>query len=269
MAKIKHVIDSAQPAKYFYVLHNSIILHSAYDAELWELRILGYFLNEAVNRFKKSTKTDKDHWGVTHDQFIRCLGLSKSTNSYYYMNKTIELLKNATVNIKGKKPAVPWFKVVLFKKISKIDKHKTLYAEFNEELIPYLLVEKYFTKCSLDVMFSFKSKYSWRIYEILQATLGAQSKKIDGVRKTYYKAELNVKKLRKNLCLEDKYTNNTMFYQRIIQAAIDEINNISYKKLTVFVDEKNTDTDTITLICSGETDNGISTTERREYHRGV
>jgi plasmid replication initiation protein len=91
-----------------------------------------------------------------------------------------------------------------------------LWLRFDEDLVPHLLgLKENFTKYRIKDVYQFKSANTWRVYELLK-----QYKEVG-------KREFEIDELKLKLGLSKAYNRIDHFKSRIINPAIEEINNVS------------------------------------------
>jgi plasmid replication initiation protein len=169
--------------------------------------------DEDFKDYKVTVKDLEDATGVKHNrQRIKDMSLS-------IMSKPIVLPDSKAV--------VNWFSC-----IEPIENETALQVRFDKKLKPFLLHLEQYTKAELSHIFSFKNKYSSRLYLLLKSEYGKQSK-----HKKNVDVELGVEYLITQFVMPKSYGQRySKFKEFLIDGALEEINEktdlqIGYKEL--------------------------------------
>lgn len=171
--------------------------------------------DEDFKDYKVTVKDLENATGVKHNrQRIKDMSLS-------IMSKPIVL--------PGSKAVVNWFSC-----IEPIENETALQVRFDKKLKPFLLYLEQYTKAELSHIFSFKNKYSSRLYLLLKSEFGKQSK-----HKRFVYVELGVEYLITQFVMPKSYGQRySKFKEFLIDRALEEINEktdlqIDYKELKI------------------------------------
>jgi len=101
-------------------------------------------------------------------------------------------------------------------------KDGTFTIRFKQEMKPYLLELKHYTKSSVELICNFKSFYASRVYQILKMYQG----KLQGQDADYSEVDLEISKIREMLDIPDSlYPDYAQLKRKVIEQAKTEINN--------------------------------------------
>lgn len=253
-----------QTSKDFYVKRNDIVLGASYDLSVWCLRIWHYFLFDSVNRFTDRTHT---HIGLTHEQFMQYMMGNVRGDNIHHINRAISILKDTTIHKGRSAENIKLFDTISFGKTSQDMQRFALSAKFSEQIIPYILPTKNFTRCSIHATLLFKSTYSIRLNEIIQAYLGLNSKTVGGVRKVHSHVVLYTELIRELLCLQGKYRDVYSLKKKVIHAAKDEFDSMYDRKILPYSFDilPSHSPYIVNIRCKGSLENGISITDEDKY----
>jgi len=165
--------------------------------------------DEDFKDYKVTVKDLENATGVKHNrQRIKDMSLS-------IMSKPIVL--------PGSKAVVNWFSC-----IESIENETALQVRFDKKLKPFLLHLEQYTKAELSYIFSFKNKYSSRLYLLLKSEYGKQSK---------CKRFVDVEYLITQFVMPKSYSQRySLFKNDFLNKALEEINektdlDVRYKEL--------------------------------------
>ena len=190
------------------VKHNAVI-ESCYSLSVFESRIILHCIGQIDSMGELTTSKT---FTLTANEIIEASGLS-SNNSYRCLQDAVKKLYDRSVIIKlneNKTLETRWISSALYEKNEGI-----ITIRFAHDMIPYLSeITKNFTKYRLNNILLFKSSYSIRIYELLMCWQGCT-----------HIAEIDW--LKEKFELSGKYSRLLNFKIRVINPAIEDINNFS------------------------------------------
>ena len=190
------------------VVKSNTIIDSTFNLGLVEQKLLSICLCEI-------RETHKNIFTISLNDIYELLGVSK--NRHAEIRLILENLVKQELIIKDKSPTkdagtliTHWFSSV------KIQEDGTVKIAFDTQLLPYLLcLKNNFTLYSLDNIMGFKNKYTQRFYDFMK-----RFQKIG-------KKTMTIEQLRQQLCCENLYPRFSSFESRVINPAIDEINQLT------------------------------------------
>lgn len=145
--------------------------------------------------------------------------LNKATgvkhNAHRIKELSLSIMKKPLV-IPGTRAVVNWFSC-----IEPVDKETSLKVRFDKRLKPYLLDLETYTQAELSIVFAFKSKYSSRLYFLLKSVYGTQKSYTKRVVIAYETSSL-IDMFTMPTSYSQRYS---MFKDRFLEVAVDEINN--------------------------------------------
>jgi plasmid replication initiation protein len=170
-------------------------------------------------------KTDEDF----KDYKILLGDLDKATGVEHNRKRVKELQLSIMQKpiILPNKAVVHWFSY-----IEPLEKESALKVRFDKSLKPYLLqLKSEFTKAELGTLFTFKSKYSSRLYMLLKSDFDRQSKYRSNLYVIY-----DVGDIHNRFKMPKSYTKYSNFKDKFLSQSIEEINEkteleISYSEL--------------------------------------
>ena len=232
------------------VMHNDLI-RASYDMTVNEMRLLMVILAQLPKRDEDNLVDPSQPIYVTKESFVQ-LGV-ESKNVVREIRTACQLLRkkefkvptplgelvyplfDSMLNVKDtvyqqlktKYPNAQYDDEFMFElrkhnlldvldKIMNSDANIIVHIVMHPKVLPYLVdLKQHFTKLYLDEFFTFSSSYSWRIYFIMMQFRNDNEK---------WWCRIKLDDLRKALMLEDKYTLMADFKKRVIESAVDEIN---------------------------------------------
>ena len=207
--EVEYIIDKRRSD---IVVKSNDLIEASYRLSLNEQRLILYMAS-------KIKKDDSDFRivKVAVKEFADTFGLDYK-NIYKEMRKVTKSLTSKSISIKSHKSdkSDGYLHIAWLSSAEYIN--GTLELEFSEKMKPHLLeLKNNFSQYALGEFVRFTSVYSIRLYQILKRYVGFR----DGSK--YYLLE----DLRRILELEKKYPKYSNLKRRVIQAAIDEINDVS------------------------------------------
>lgn len=201
----------------FVVKSNALIQRSRYRLTNEEQRILLYL----ISKIRPDEKENRWHT-INIIEYCKVAGINlKDVPAMYsYIKKTIKSLadKSFWISFDGRtEKLLRWIdKAEINKYIGDVS------ILLNDELMPYLLqLKSNYTQYRLLYTLTMKGKYSIRMYELFRSYLYADSKKTEKI--------FEIEAFMRRLGMEEKnmqtYLKNiTMFKQKVLDKAIEEIN---------------------------------------------
>lgn len=203
--------------KEIIVKHNKII-QASYKLTLNEQRILLYSLSKIDRENKKLAST------TFYDIEIRDIAdlFEMDENSAYKELKQAALrLKSRNITLKNNYVIDTGF----IQSYRYKDNQGCLSIKFSDDILDYLtMLKENFTRYNLKDIKGFKrSSYSIRVYEILKQWSNSKNS-----------VKLDLDELKSMFQLQDKYKSNSNFIIKVINPAIDDINEFSDLKVIHF-----------------------------------
>lgn len=201
----------------YVVKSNTLIQRSRYRLTNEEQRILLYL----ISKIRPDEKENRWHT-INIKEYCKVAGINLQDvpAMYSFIKKTIKSLadKSFWITFDGRtEKLLRWIdKAEINKYIGDVN------IKLNDELMPYLLqLKSNYTQYRLLYTLSMKGKYSIRIYELFRSFLYAGNKKTEKI--------YEIDAFMQYLGMEDKtretYLKNiTMFKQKVIDKALEEIN---------------------------------------------
>lgn len=189
---------------------------SSYSLNLNELRIIFC----AITKIPTNDVLNTDIYYVNAEDLIS-LGANKKT-VYSQIKNAADTLPNRYVVLPDDRTKFFWIKSIDYK-----TGEGRVGLQFSNELLPYIaLIKNNFTKFQLEEIADLKSIYAIRVYSMLMQFRD---------KGTLF---ISVDELRKRLVLTDKLIKYADFKKRVIDAAIDQINQSLSTEIFVDLSEK-------------------------------
>lgn len=196
-----------------HVVKSNQVIEASYQLSAVEQRIV----LAAISRIPKNQPiTDDELYPVSVDE-LKQLGVHEKT-AYRDLKEGINRLYERSINlsIDDKSIKMRWVQEIQF-----LDSQSVIGIRFSKPILPFISnLSREFTKYALSDIAGINSRYGIRIYELL-----VQYRQIG-------KREISVESLRTMLELGKKYPLFADFKKRVIDTAIDQINEYSPLKVT-------------------------------------
>ncbi|EPF9896152.1 replication initiation protein RepM [Acinetobacter baumannii] len=196
-----------------HVVKSNQVIEASYQLSAVEQRIV----LAAISRIPKNQPiTDDELYPVSVDE-LKQLGVHEKT-AYRDLKEGINRLYERSINlsIDDKSIKMRWVQEIQF-----LDSQSVIGIRFSKPIMPFISnLSREFTKYALSDIAGINSGYGIRIYELL-----VQYRQIG-------KREISVESLRTMLELGKKYPLFADFKKRVIDTAIDQINEYSPLKVT-------------------------------------
>lgn len=196
-----------------HVVKSNQVIEASYQLSAIEQRIV----LAAISRIPKNQPiTDDELYPVSVDE-LKQLGVHEKT-AYRDLKEGINRLYERSINlsIDDKSIKMRWVQEIQF-----LDSQSVIGIRFSKPILPFISnLSREFTKYALSDIAGINSGYGIRIYELL-----VQYRQIG-------KREISVESLRTMLELGKKYPLFADFKKRVIDTAIDQINEYSPLKVT-------------------------------------
>ena len=196
-----------------HVVKSNQVIEASYQLSAVEQRIV----LAAISRIPKNQPiTDDELYPVSVDE-LKQLGVREKT-AYRDLKEGINRLYERSINlsIDDKSIKMRWVQEIQF-----LDSQSVIGIRFSKPILPFISnLSREFTKYALSDIAGINSGYGIRIYELL-----VQYRQIG-------KREISVESLRTMLELGKKYPLFADFKKRVIDTAIDQINEYSPLKVT-------------------------------------
>lgn len=196
-----------------HVVKSNQVIEASYQLSAVEQRIV----LAAISRIPKNQPiTDDELYPVSVDE-LKQLGVHEKT-TYRDLKEGINRLYERSINlsIDDKSIKMRWVQEIQF-----LDSQSVIGIRFSKPILPFISnLSREFTKYALSDIAGINSGYGIRIYELL-----VQYRQIG-------KREISVESLRTMLELGKKYPLFADFKKRVIDTAIDQINEYSPLKVT-------------------------------------
>lgn len=180
----------------------------------------------------QSVRDDEDlkPYVIRIDELSSLLGISR-TNLYRDIDAiTDEIVQNPLFvkEIRGdKKKKISWVKIP-WVTLCRYDSDVGVMIQLNEALKPYLIgLRNKYTQYTFDNILHMKSIYSLRIFEMLQNKIYFKCIPLEGV-----EVELTLDEIRCGCDCEDKYKQYIHLRDRVIERAVNEINETTFYQVT-------------------------------------
>ena len=196
-----------------HVVKSNQVIEASYQLSAVEQRIV----LAAISRIPKNQPiTDDELYPVSVDE-LKQLGVHEKT-AYRDLKEGINRLYERSINlsIDDKSIKMRWVQEIQF-----LDSQSVIGIRFSKPILPFISnLSREFTKYALSDIAGINSGYGIRIYELL-----VQYRQIG-------KREISVESLRTMLELGKKYPLFADFKKRVIDTAVDQINEYSPLKVT-------------------------------------
>ena len=193
--------------------HNKII-EASFRLTLSEQRILLSCIAQIDSRPGAPLITSENKFEVTASAIADLVGVSMD-QAYYDLARSADRLYERSITIDNPTPQEPWTKLKSrwISGIAYAQKEGKLRLTFASDVIPYIsqLVGE-FTRYKLSYVAQMKSMYAIRLYELLVQWQGTGER------------EIEVDWLRQQFQIGDKYKTIKDLKRRVVQPAVDEIN---------------------------------------------
>ena len=228
-----------------HVVKSNQVIEASYQLSAVEQRIV----LAAISRIPKNQPiTDDELYPVSVDE-LKQLGVHEKT-AYRDLKEGINRLYERSINlsIDDKSIKMRWVQEIQF-----LDSQSVIGIRFSKPILPFISnLSREFTKYALSDIAGINSGYGIRIYELL-----VQYRQIG-------KREISVESLRTMLELGKKYPLFADFKKRVIDTAIDQIN--EYSPLKVTYEQKKTGRKVTHIIfCFKEKSKSITHTSKDFY----
>ena len=198
------------------VKHNDLLRKSRYKLSANEQKIIIYLVSKI-----KADDTELKEIDINILDFCKIINITANGDAYNRIKETIKALADKSWWLTSGED-----KEILFRWINEAEITRgngTIRLELSKHLAPYLLdLKRDFVKYELINVLALHSKYSIRLYELLKSYLWKGQWKV------------SVDELRDLLETEGKYKEFKYFRKRVLNPAIEEINN--YTDLQVEVE---------------------------------
>ncbi len=195
------------------VVKSNQVIEASYQLSAVEQRIV----LAAISRIPKNKPITDDKLYPVSVNELQLLGVHEKT-AYRDLKEGINRLYERSINLSvdGKSIKMRWVQEIQF-----LDSQSVIGIRFSKPILPFISnLSREFTKYALSDIAGINSGYGIRIYELL-----VQYRKIG-------KREISVDNLRTMLELGKKYPLFADFKKRVIDTAVDQINQYSPLKVT-------------------------------------
>ncbi len=206
----------------YVVMANNMILHSASNLTLNEVKLLRFFIMQ-------TEKGDKELFQFTVDvpKLAESLEISPKV-LYRQLDGMTEHLMKEVITI-GSKKDDHWIKFH-WVDICEYDKGK-LTVKLSDELKPFLIgLRGSFTRYRLSEIVGLNSMYAIRIYEVLNGYMNENNRPHADVS---IEVSISIEELRRITDTTDKFERYSSFKTKVIDTALKEINQKSIYHVTV------------------------------------
>jgi len=203
-------------ARYAYVVKaNELIQKSRFSLSAQQQKIILYLISQ-ISQYDDDLKTYK----FSIQEFCKVCGIDYNSGRNYSCLKTaIKELRDRSVWVSldgNRETTISWINKAYIERSS-----GTIEIRLDEDLRPYLLkLRGHYTKYELIFTLHFKSKYTIRLYELVNSI---HYNDLEEYKRTY-----SLDELRARLDAEN-YSHWMNFKARVLEPAIKEINNCSDK----------------------------------------
>lgn len=200
------------------VKSNDLIQRSRFSLSAQQQKIILYLIS------KISPKDEEFHkYKFSIGEFCRVCGLDASNGkNYLELRRAIKELRDRSIWVQledGRETLISWISKAYLE-----PNNGVIEIRLDEDLRPYLLdLKRNFTQFELVYTLHFKSKYSIRLYELLQS--------IHYNKKESYSKQYTIEDLQKLLDAE-KYKDYKNFKARVLLPSLKEINQYSDKAVS-------------------------------------
>lgn len=234
MARGKKQIEGQMTFDFCLDIGNYIVQHNNLVDGKQSLKLnSAKLIRGAIMQIKKED-TEIKPYIITIKELAEMLNVSPS-NLYRDIDEiTDDIIKNPVFvreEVNGKTvrfAKIPWVSRCEYKA------DVGVYIKLNEELKPYLLgLQENYTQYSLMEIYSMKSIYSIRIYELIESKIMHKS-----VPKFGTDVTISIQELRECCGCEEKYPVFNRFKERVIDTAVNEINSVTFYDLSYTYEKK-------------------------------
>lgn len=147
-----------------YIVKSPELVEAQYSLQLYEIKLLSYVIS-LINPDDDVLKT----YTFSFSDATRIMGESTSNRKYEYLRKTIFQMQERFVYLPNKnleikdRPRVPWFTLAQVN-----SKDRTVSLQLHDQLKTYFLNLPKFTKYQFRSIWSLRSTYSVRMYELMR-----------------------------------------------------------------------------------------------------
>lgn len=205
----------------YVVMANNMVLHSASNLSLNELKLLRLIIAQ-------STKEDKElfEFELSAKDLSKFLGI-KNKDIYKRLDTMTTHLMQEVIRI-GDDSKKEWRKFH-WVDICQYENGK-IYIKISEQLKPYLInLEKCFSRYKLEEIIRLKSIYAIRIYEMLNGYMNDNNLPHANIAT---EISVSIDELRRATDTETKFERYSSFKTKVIDTALDEINEKSKYHIT-------------------------------------
>lgn len=206
--------------KNHYVVMANDLIKGKQEMTLQEARVIRLLVTQVV-------KEDKDLKTYTCriQDLAKFLGID-SSNLYRDIFEFCNGLLGKKVRIYTGNPKQPW-DIFQWVQLARYDGNGTLTLMLSEQIKPFVIeLNSYFTKYQLGNVLAMQSYYAIRLYELIKCQDG-----ITREEKDFH--EFSITYLREYFCCENKYKKIIDFKRKVIETAINEINDKTDMRLVV------------------------------------
>ncbi len=196
---------------------NDLITKSRFSLTTQQQKIVLYLISK-INPFD----TDFQMVEFSIQDFCRACSIDDRSGKHYEVIKThIKAIADKSVWVKlenGKETLLRWIEKPYID-----ERNGTIQIRLDRDMKPFLLqLKKNFTKYELVFTLYFKSKYTIRLYELIKAWHGSKIEPLE--------ITISIDELKQRLDSE-KYKESKDFFKRVLNPAVNEINQYSDKRL--------------------------------------
>lgn len=209
-------MGKVNPKEMYVVKANDLIRKTRYNLTTQQQKLILYLIS-------KIQPTDKiNQWyEVSIPEICRVLDLKLDDGGTYY-----KLLKDELQKLTERKWCTMPDRIMTISwlgDVAIIPLNSTVQFTFNSNMQPYLFeLQRNYTQYKLRDVLLFSGKYTIRLYELLQSYM---RKDIDGIALPHQQPyEVTVEELRRVFDTGDMYPLYKEFKRRVLQPAVDEIN---------------------------------------------
>jgi len=196
------------------VVKSNELIKASYVLSLTEQRLI----LSAIAQIDSSSELSHQYCFKIHAHEICDLMSVDRKNAYRDLKKAADKLWQREILLDGQSDKLRW----IYRRAAYESEGGVVSIYFSPDILPYLSsLRANFTKYKLEYISKFKSSYSIRIYELLVQWTSKGTR------------EVSLDWLKESLQIEDKYSSIKNFKSRVLQPAIDDINNHSNLWVTV------------------------------------
>ena len=218
-------INEEENAQKELISKQNALVDSKYNLSLYELRIF----NSLLSRIGRKETEFQEYTIPFKDLIVEC-NLNRGTasaNNYATLKNTIRKLKSRVIEINDDNNE--WAFYSLFETARKEHGKDEVVFKISKELKPYLLeLKNKFTQLKIDYLIKLSSIFAVRFYEIATKNLHKHT--------THWVFILEVAEIKTRFGIEDKYKKYANFKARVLDPAMQEINqktdiHLEYKQI--------------------------------------